>query len=216
MATASTLPTYWLARKAGGTAEGPFGLGQIRRMYEAGTITGQALVCQHGTQDWFGIEEELEFQSPAGPARAAPLPVPTSSQKKQTFVGTFFSMVGGAGLLVLIFAALGAASPGSREIDLQVSGQQWARHHLADKDAEIMGFGPIISEGQDQFRVMRVRGKNRFGGPVINDFIATLGAGGKVIWAENAKDFRLVKKSQMGEAKARVLFARLGINDDNF
>lgn len=44
--------TYWLCRAQGSLTEGPFTLTQLRAMYAAGTITVEALVCEHGAQAW--------------------------------------------------------------------------------------------------------------------------------------------------------------------
>ncbi len=47
--------TYWLCRAPGAGTEGPFSLGQLRKMYETGALTAEALVCREGQQDWYGI-----------------------------------------------------------------------------------------------------------------------------------------------------------------
>jgi hypothetical protein len=57
----STLTTYWLSRKPGQDAEGPFTLAQLRRMFDSGVLTVESQVCRQGEEDWVSLHEELEF-----------------------------------------------------------------------------------------------------------------------------------------------------------
>jgi len=53
------LTTYWLCRTPGATPEGPFTLGQIRKMYDGGAITAEGQICRNGEEEWTGIDDEL-------------------------------------------------------------------------------------------------------------------------------------------------------------
>ena len=53
------LTTYWLARVPGAETEGPFTLGQIRKMYDGGAITADGQLCRNGEEEWTGIDDEL-------------------------------------------------------------------------------------------------------------------------------------------------------------
>jgi hypothetical protein len=58
------MTTFWLCRAPGAATEGPFSLEQLRRMYEAGAVTADALVCREGQEDWFSLQGELEETVP--------------------------------------------------------------------------------------------------------------------------------------------------------
>lgn len=59
MSSMSSLTTYWLCRTPGAATEGPFTIGQLRKMHEAGSVTAEAVVCRQGEQEWMGLDDEL-------------------------------------------------------------------------------------------------------------------------------------------------------------
>ncbi|MBB5038234.1 DUF4339 domain-containing protein [Prosthecobacter dejongeii] len=51
---------YWLSRDGVSPAEGPFAIGQLQRMYEAGQVNALAQVSRTGEDLWIPLSEELE------------------------------------------------------------------------------------------------------------------------------------------------------------
>jgi hypothetical protein len=51
--------TYWLCRTPDDDPDGPFSLGQLQKMHEAGSVTAAALVCRQGEEVWYGLDDEL-------------------------------------------------------------------------------------------------------------------------------------------------------------
>jgi hypothetical protein len=67
----NSLTTYWLCRAPGSATEGPFTLGQLKSMYATGAISAQALICEHGGQEWSEARWMLEAEEM--PVRAKPV-----------------------------------------------------------------------------------------------------------------------------------------------
>lgn len=97
MAMMNALTTYWLCRAPGADAEGPFTLGQIRKMYDSGAITAEGLVCRDGEDQWTGIDDEIAaVEMERGPvARAAPQKTHSGKAVRKRL------SYGGCGLLVV-------------------------------------------------------------------------------------------------------------------
>lgn len=54
---------YWLSKDGVSPAEGPYAMGQLKRMYELGQVTTRAQVCLQGSDAWMPLHEELEHQA---------------------------------------------------------------------------------------------------------------------------------------------------------
>lgn len=70
----NALTTYWLCRAPGSATEGPFTLGQLRKMHDAGSVTAEAQVCRQGEQEWMSLDGELAaLEIERGPVLSKPV-----------------------------------------------------------------------------------------------------------------------------------------------
>ncbi|GAA5141298.1 hypothetical protein GCM10023213_25190 [Prosthecobacter algae] len=53
---------YWLSRDGASPAEGPYAMGQLKRMYEAGQAMATAQICRQGETDWLPLVDELDHE----------------------------------------------------------------------------------------------------------------------------------------------------------
>lgn len=93
-----------------------------------------------------------------------------------------------------MFAALAPKvakdDPASAALDRTLEVRLWMRQNLADANAEMMGMSEPVQVGAEFFRVVRLRGKNGFGGPVINDYISRSNSAESVGWMESLREWR--------------------------
>lgn len=72
--------TYWLCRKPGAPDEGPFTMAQLRRMYDSGAVTAEAIVRRDGQGEWTALEDEVSCRElvvlPPQTRQAPPPPPP--------------------------------------------------------------------------------------------------------------------------------------------
>lgn len=218
LARMNSLTTYWLCRAPGSATEGPFTLGQLKSMYATGAIHAQALICEHGGEEWSEARWMLE-------AEEKPI---QNSVPRVIYVKEKKDKKGSCGCLaalacVIVFAValnyfgdgvVTEQSAASKAIDLQFDVKRWVRTELADKDAELMGMSePVLVKGQ-YYRAVRLRGKNAFGGPVVNDFISSSSTAERITWMESLKKFKETAKydEDLGEDGAKSVAAALGFS----
>jgi len=212
--------TYWLCRAQGSATEGPFTLAQLRAMYAAGTITAEALICEQGAQEWSEASLLLDIDQPAG--RQAPPRVVYVKEKKDKNAncGCWTAL----GCVIVFVVALNYFGDGvvieksdaDKASDLISDVKRWVRTELADKDAEVMGMSePALVKGQ-YYRLVRLRGKNAFGGPVLNDFVSSSSEAESISWMESLKEFRKTAKydKDLGEDGAKSVATALGFTLD--
>lgn len=119
---------------------------------------------------------------------------------KLGFVAVVIIIVG-----IAVLAMIGRSSIKENEgVDLLITAKRWARHNLADRDAEVTGVTSAHTLGGKQYCAMSVRGKNVFGGPVANVFILEL-LGNNISVGYRPKEFRALlnqtkSKLQNGDA----------------
>ena len=94
--------TYWLCRTPGADAEGPFSLGQLQKMHEAGSVTASALVCRAGEEVWYGLDDELAASEPPTVQMA---PVKKKRRSKGSGCGAVFCFLLGLVMLLLFWPA---------------------------------------------------------------------------------------------------------------
>ncbi len=85
----SVLITYWLSRAPGQDAEGPFTLGQIRRMSAAGSVTAESQVCRHGEEEWISLEDELALHEAEQPQREKPVSMVNEMARQQQILQSY-------------------------------------------------------------------------------------------------------------------------------
>jgi hypothetical protein len=110
------------------------------------------------------------------------------------FAGLFVVLLLGG--LIVGWVVHFQGTPEGQAVELQIEAKRWMRGHLSDGEAELMGFGePEVLWG-DTYRIARVRGRNAFGGPVVNDFVLQT-SGQQVVYGWSLKDFIEVKKYEL-------------------
>ena len=200
-ASMNALMTYWLSRTPGMETEGPFTIGQLRRMHAAGTITADAQICRHGDDEWIEASYMIEAtdEISAGAVMAPAQVVYVTPRKSRA--GTYGCLTA-VGCVVILLVALRLLDNGgsgmndsiNQASDLQLDVKRWVRTELADKDAELMGMSePVLVKGQ-YYRIVRLRGKNAFAGPVVNDFVSSSSNAGSIAWMQSLKEFRRTAK----------------------
>lgn len=192
--------TYWLCRTTGAATEGPFTFGQIKAMYQTGAINAEALICPNGEEEWMEARWMLEA---ADEARQTPAPAPQPQvvyvREKKDKKGTCGCMTAVAcliGLLVVLRIAGGGSNASSTDYvyDLQADVRRWVRTELADKNAELMGMSEPAAVNGKFYRIVRLRGKNAFGGPVINDFVSISDKAESISWMVSLQQFKKTAK----------------------
>ncbi len=181
--------TYWLSDSRGVT--GPYALSQIRPMWERGGIVASAMVAENnGKERWESIGAFIRRKEGGGVSVWEGL-------KKLAVLG-----LAAIGVLLAAGFALKKAgdslTPGDRT---ESSAKRWARSNLADRDAEVVGMGEPHKHQGEIHRVIRIRGKNAFGGPVINDFIAHVSERGDIIFMWRPKEFFEVQRMRIRKSK---------------
>jgi hypothetical protein len=172
--------TYWLSRKPGQDAEGPFTLAQLRRMSAAGSVTAESQVCRRGESEWISLEDELALHeadqlAAAGPAvaRSAP-PMPEPPPRRRSRLGVLLIL---AGVLLVITAVFSRwaerehGNPTGEAIGFETSLRRLLRGNLADPQAEMVQQSLHATVAGKCFRVVTVRGKNLLGGPIMQEFL---------------------------------------------
>lgn len=96
------------------------------------------------------------------------------------------------------------SSPEGRGAALHASAKSWARENLADGKAEVMGFGAMHEHRGQTYAVVRIRGKNAFGGPVVNDFVAHI-SGTTVLTMWKPREFFQVESLQLQDGLAELV-----------
>jgi hypothetical protein len=112
------------------------------------------------------------------------------------------------GAALVLYGLAGASSAfekheRSSAVQLRVSAKRWARNNLADRDAEIVGIGSMRKYNGQSYAVVRIRGKNAFGGPVINDFVAEI-SGDSVVSMWKPKEFLVMQSLKLGKLKGEA------------
>ncbi len=185
------MKTYMLSH--GDEEAGPYAFDQVHSMWHSGQVNGEALVCENdGRRRWVPL---ADFLRPVAPV--------------QRGGGGGLSAVAiiVTGLVVLLVILVGTAvqdTPVSKDAALLVGAKRWVRENLADRDAEVMGAGEVHSYEGKQYRVVRVRGKNAFGGPVVNDFIARTSPDGGVFWMTKPKEFFSIRMQEVSRGKGET------------
>jgi hypothetical protein len=207
-----TANRYWLCRTPGQQAEGPFGLAQIEAMWQSGSITAAAQICAHDSEEWGPVEDEIEFQKSLRPlpavSRAPTQPQPVYVVERPRKKNWPLRLVCfGALMVILLAVAVGGRmdSQTNGAIDQQISAKRWIKDNLADPQAELMGMSVVHVFQGTRFRVLQIRGRNAFGGPIIAKYFAELNSADQIITAWNVEDFTNLTIRRYGEEGARVL-----------
>lgn len=102
--------TYWLCRTPEADPEGPFSLGQLGKMHEAGSVTAASLVCRQGEDVWYGLDDELaacDLEAGREPAFIPPTlqmaPVRKKRRSKGSGCGAVFCFLLGLVMLLLFW-----------------------------------------------------------------------------------------------------------------
>ncbi len=183
--------TYWLSRN-GAAAEGPFAESQLLQMWRNGQFAATDQLCMTDTEDWMAasivihdIEAAANRQSQEARRREAwthaqqfQSATPKSTAKKGRSKRIVRICVVVFCLLAWIGLARQCNSPEGRAlsaaINTKVALESWARHSFADKDAEVISIGNSLPWESGVLRILSVRGKNAFGGPVVNEYVVSL------------------------------------------
>jgi hypothetical protein len=213
------LTTYWLCRTTGAATEGPFTFGQIKAMYQTGAINAEALICPNGEEEWTEARWILEEAEEIVSRPIAPAPQVVYVHERKDKRGTCGCMTAVACMVVLliglrIMSEGGVSNTSSTDhvIDLNLDVKRWVRSELADKDAEVMLISAPVEVNGEFYRIVRLRGKNAFGGPVVNDFVSSSKEKGSISWMESLKEFKETAKydKTLGADGAAKVGAALG------
>jgi len=214
----SGIVTYWLSPSKGAETKGPFTLDQLQKMYDSGLVTAQALVCPNGSEDWIFLHElmgESKARAETSRRRTSSVSTVLKAEKRSGF--GCLALFGCAGLLMLILIGLSHLGGGfddsseiGKSLSLNSSVKSWMRSNLADGDAEIMGIGDPVLFDDSYYRIVRLRGKNSFGGPVVNDYVAKCFDESHIVWMKSLKDFRENDGFGLGLQQSRKLATQLG------
>lgn len=119
------MSVYYLCRTES-EVEGPFTVGQLRRMWRAGEITCLAQICDAKSDHWFDIsviEDQLEPPPPRHVHVSRPFVPPATARRKSSF-----SVVRVLGALVLIGGAFFLL--GGLGLDTTVEGETGRIHNI--------------------------------------------------------------------------------------
>ncbi len=151
-----------------------------KRMQVPAAYSGREVKC-------FSCEAMIRV--PADGQRVMPL-VPGKKEKRRRnirgwLIGAVL-VISSLGLLLSVFSSDGG-SGGMDDADLKSEARMWVRRNILDPDAQIIHYyaweGP---EGPEV--VIRVRGKNAFGGYVANRFHLMFSESGQVIGSRRMED----------------------------
>lgn len=163
------MKTYWLSRD-GAPTEGPYALDQLRSMWNSGHVTALDLAAEDGTEKWLRLADLMARTAPPA-AAPPPLPLPTrkASAKRKTHPLTKVMAVVLTFGLVAFIRGLSSPDPDrTQRIDARV----FAKTNFAD--AEFHSLGGVIPAGGKEYRAVRIKGENAFGGTVVNTYFAEI------------------------------------------
>lgn len=145
---------------------------QVRAMWLNGQIAATDQLSEQGRSQWYSASTMMAVAK-------AEESVPKKKAGCLSLLGTALAALL---IIVVIFGILGASvkdsggsgSGATGSIQGSSSIKRWVRNNIADPEARVVALSEVMTIGGEDWKKARIAGRNRFGGPIMEDKIFSL------------------------------------------
>ena len=146
---------------------------QVRAMWLNGQIAATDQLMEKGRSQWYSASTVMAV---ANAQESLP------EKKSGGCLNQLATAIVAVLIIVVVFGILGAtvkdsgrpASGSMGSIQGSSSIKRWVRNNIADPEARVVALSEVVTVGGDQWKKARIAGRNKFGGPIMEDKIFSM------------------------------------------